>query len=347
MSLNATRLNSYRANVPDFDKYEVTTGDNGAFRVFQSQTASPTGIITPELQEKAKLAIGNTLEIPVLNKETFTIQNVTQPVVITGGPSTSALYEVTFVDYYFGFRIFPALHFNNEISMQREFNRKLKGYEYAMLEALNAAGLATLEADKTQVVNDLLGKYVFAGNIVTGDYLERDEMVGDMNLIFKANNMPSRLDVVGNYAFDSIVRNRLKEQGQANERNKTYQYDDKQFFSTKELTNAAGTRATAIGIAKDSIGIVQRQSADAVLGNKSHNSEWSLETLPITGLQMSMKFYDGDIDGSGLSSPASDHLTSTLVQAYGFYTSIGFITAYNSDRATIPSPITKFAILNP
>lgn len=346
MSLLETRLVNFRSDVPDFDKYEVTAGDYGGLRAFQKQTASPTGIITEDLTQKALKSIGSTLEIPVLNKETFTIQNVSQPLVIAGNPSTSALYVVTFIDYYFGFRLFPAQHYNNDIKLQREFNRKMKGYEISFMEALETAALAAFEAGKTQVLADDLGKYSFASNTVEADWTLRDEFVGDLGLLFKGNKLGSRLDVVANLSFDSIVRNRLKEQGEANERNKRYQYDDKTWFSSTNIANPAGKRATAFCIAEDSIGMVQQQSVDAILGNETHNHIWDLDTLPMSGIPVSVMFYDGAIDGSGLNA-STTHLTATKVESYGISTRVAFITTYNSDRPNIPAPIMKVVLNNP
>jgi hypothetical protein len=55
-------------------------------------------------------------------------------------------------------------------------------------------------------------------------------------------------------------------------------------------------------------------------------------------------FYDDAVDGSGLGGAATAHLTATKAQAYGFHMALAWVVAYNSDLATLASPIQKFAI---
>ena len=345
MSLINTRLTNFRADSP-LDKWEVRASSYGAFDLFRRQSQSPTGIITPELQQKAIAAAGSTLEIPVLDAETFTITNVTQPVTITGGASTSQLYSVSFVNYYFGFRIFPGQHFNNDIGMQREFNRKLQGYVYALLSALDSAALTELENGKTQVLSETLGgNYSLAANVVLGVTGQESKILGDTNVLFMAHdyaNLP--IDSVGSPSFQSIVNNELVEKGQFNTENKTYQWADKFFQWTPRLTNAANQNGTYFAVLGDSVGMVQQFSPDAVLGHRTHKHIWDMEILPIANIPVGVYQYNDAIDASGISGAATGHLTASKAEFYGFHTAVAMISPYNSDRATIAAPIMKMAV---
>lgn len=344
MSLVNTRLLNFRADSP-VDKWEVRASQYGFLDLFQNQTNSPTGIITDDLQQKAIRAVGSGLEIPVLDKEGFTIQNVTQPVVIAGDPSTSQLYAVTFVNYYFGFRIFPAQHYNNEISMQREFNRKLQGYIYAMLKSLDQAGAAALEAKKTQVLADTLGgRYTLTGNVVVAPLAEEGAVLGDTNVLFTGNDYFGPIHIVGNPSMQSHINNKLLEKGEFNTDNKTYQWADKMFHFSNNLANGAGHKASYFAVQGDSVGMVQQFSPDAILGHQTHNHIWDIDTLPIANIPIGIYQYDDAIDGSGLGGAATAHLTATKMEAYGFHTAVAFITPYNSDPATIAASIMKVAI---
>lgn len=344
MSLINTRLLNFRADSP-VDKWEVRASQYGVLDMFRKQTESTTGIVTQELEQKAIDSVGSGLEIPVLDKEGFTIQNVTQPVVIAGDPSTSQLYTVTFVNYYFGFRIFPGLHKNNEITMQREFNRKLQGYVYSLLKSLDQAGLAALEAGKTQVLADTLGgRYALTSNVVVAPLAEQDAVLGDTNVLFTGNDFFGPIHIAGNPSFQSHVNNRLLEKGQYNTENKTYQWADKMFHFTNSLANGAGHKATYFAVQGDSLGMVQQFSPDAVMGNTTHNHVWDIETLPIANIPIGIYQYDNAIDGSSLGAGSTSHLTATKMEAYGFHTAVAFITPYVSDRAAIASSIMKVAI---
>ena len=166
MSLVNTRLLEMRP-AADVDKYEIKGTRNGSLALAQSQTADAMGVVSPELQAQVVSAIGRDVKIPVIDYEATTIANTSQPVVDLGDPSTSQLMAVTFTDYYFGFRIFPAAHENNHISMQREFMQQMRRYDEKLQVELNALCLAAFEANKTQVLtDDLGGRYSILEDII-------------------------------------------------------------------------------------------------------------------------------------------------------------------------------------
>ena len=344
MSLINTRLTNFRAESPA-DKWEVRASQYGGFDLFRTQTVSPSGIITPDLEAKALAAVGTPLQIPVLDNETFTITNVTQPVTVTGTPNTSQVYAVTFVNYYFGFRMFPAQHYNNEISLQREFGRKLNGYTYALLAALDAAAIAVLEANKTQVLtDDLGGRYSLVSDVVVGALAEQDAIIGDLNPIFSGNDFFGPIAVVANPSLESHVRNRLIEQGGFNDRDKTYQYSDKSFHFSNGISNAVGHKATGFAVQADSCGLLQQFSRDAILGHATSQHVWDVETLPIANIPIGVYQYDDAIDANAISGAATADMTASKMEAYGFHTAVAFVAPYNSDLTTIESSIMKFAI---
>ena len=66
MSLVLTRIQNIRAN-SNLDKFEYRPSRYGALNAFMVQSEDPTGILTDELKEKARMSIGNTLETPVID----------------------------------------------------------------------------------------------------------------------------------------------------------------------------------------------------------------------------------------------------------------------------------------
>lgn len=345
MSLINSRLQNFRAENSLIDSWEYRNSRNGAWETFLAQSRDPGGIITEEMNQKAIMAVGSTMEIPVLDFEATTIQNVTQPLVVVGGPSTSQLMAVTFTDYYFGFLIHPAQHNNNEISMRREFNQQMRRYVTALLSELDQGCITALETAKSQVANDLLGaRYTFVGDTVIGPLAEADAIIGDINPIMSGNDFSGPFDVIGNPSLESHVRNNLLEQGTANDRNKTYQYNDKTWRFTNNLANAALTRFTGFAVQKGTVGVLTQYLADNVMGNEAATHKWGIEQIPGLNMAMGTYFYDGASDGSALSGAATALLTATLQQAHGFHVRVAYVTSYNSDRATIPSPQLKFQV---
>lgn len=345
MTLINTRLQNFRAQSPTIDTWQYRTDTFGAWQAFLNQSADPMGIITDDMKSKAIAASGSTLEVPVLDFEATTIQNVTQPLVVIGNELTSQLMAVSFVDYYFGFLIHPAKHFNNEISMQREFNTQLRRYVLELLNEWDQAAVTALEASKTQVLGDGLGgRYSLVSDAVRGALAEADAMVGDINPIMRGNRFFGPFDMVGNPSMESHVRNRLLEQGQFNDRNKTYQYGDKNWYWSNNVANAAATRFTGYAIQKGTVGVLFQFLPDNVIDSNSNNHDWDIEAIPGLGASMGTYTYDGAVDGSGLAGAATTPLTATKQEAHGFHVRVGFVTNYISDRATIASPQAKFEI---
>lgn len=345
MSLINTRLQAFRAGSP-LDKWETRASRWGFLDAFKAQTDDPAGIITEDLKQKAIAAAGSQLQVPVIDYDSgVQVQNQTIPLAITGSPSTSQLVDITFTHYYWGFLIHPAQHFNNEISMQREFNEQMRKHIYKFMDLLDVAGGAAMEADKTQVLqDDLGGRYSLTGNVVVAPLSEQDAVVGDINPLFSGNDFFGPVHVVANGSMESHVRNRLLEKGQFNSEDKTYQYNDKIFHFSNNLANGAGHKATAFALQAGAVGMLQQFAPDCVMANRTHKHLWDIETLPIANLPVGVYQYDDAVNGSALGGAATAHLTATKAEAYGFHTAVAFLTPYNSDPATRPSSIMKVAI---
>lgn len=348
MSLLNTRLQNFRSNAP-LDKWETRPSRWGGVDLYTQQTNDPAGIITEDLVQKALDAVGSGLQVPVIDFDAgVQVLNQTIPVATADSPNTSQLVDITFTHYYWGFHLYPAAYKNNEIAMQRDFNRKMEKHIYKFLDLLDVAMLSSLEADKTQVLNDDLGgRYSLTSNVVVAPDTEKDAVIGDINPLFSGNDFFGRIHVLANGSMESHVRNRLLEKGQFNTEDKTYQYNDKIFHFSNNLANAAGQRATAFAVQGGAVGMLQQFSPDCLMGHSTHKHSWDIVNLPIANMPIGTYFYDDAVDASAVNGAASAHLTASKVEAYAFHTAIALITAYNSDASTRPSPIMKIAIADP
>lgn len=348
MSLVNTRLQAIRA-ASAIDQWETRASRWGAFDNFRRMTEAEGGIVSDELKEKARGSIGRALEIPVIDyDDAVGIQNVTQPLVIVGDPSTSQLYAVTFVQYYFGFLIHPAQHRNNEISMQREFQEQIRKYDFKLMDEMDKAALAALEAGKTQFIrDDLGGRYSLTGDVIVAPTEEELAVIGDLDVIMMANDYPGPYTVIGNGSTQSFVRTKLMEKGQFNTDNKTYQYADKSWAWTNNLANDPLHKATGFIVQEGSLGMLEQFNADNLMGHSTHKHTWGIEALPYSGIRMGTFEYDDAVNGSGLAGAASAHLTATKVEAYGFSKGVAFITPYLTDRPNRAAAIAKFGVAKP
>lgn len=341
MSLVLTRIQNIRAN-SNMDKFEYRPSRYGALNCFMEQSNDPTGILTEELKSKARTSIGSTLETHVIDYDKgITIGNQ-RTLEIADSENTSRMLQITFATYAFGFTVTPAMYMNNEISIQRDFETKLMKYIYKLAQKLDETAIAALAAAKTNVIkNPLL--YDKTGNVINAKWTEREHVLGDLNVIMGANDFYDQLHLVGDAGLESILK-KLAQKDLYNSENKRNEYNDKIVHLTNHLA-ADGKYAQGYAINSGSLGMLTRFERDCLLGTVSGDGhEWGIATLPMLNLQCGTYFYDSVGDYSAIASDATKDMTRTRKEHYGFAVDIAFVTAYNSDTETLPSPILKFNV---
>lgn len=343
MSLINTRMQNLRAKA-NLDKWELRPSRYGALDLFMQQTEDPAGIITQELKEKANASIGRTLQVPVIDYDGSISIGNTRTVTIADSENNSRMVTIAFATYSWGFTTVPAMFMNNEISIQADFERKFNKYLYKFGEALDSAGIAAMDANKTQVVNDTLGLYSFASNMVTADYAQREEIIGDIDPMQSSNDFYTPLHVVGNTGIESLVR-KLAEKGLYNSENKQIQYSDKIWHWSNRVANAADRYATGFAVPMGTVGMLSRFEREALLRTRSRTGhEWDIDTLPMLNMPVGTYFYESVGDFSGIAGAATADLTRAKKEHYGFSVDVAFIVAENSDAANEAGAILKFDI---
>lgn len=344
MSLLNTRLQDLRVNSPNLSQWTLRPSRYGAQDAFMMGNNDPNTIISPELMERARSAVGRQVQVPVFDSETVTIGS-TRTVTIADSENTSQLYTVSFTTYAWGFTIVPSLYMNNEIGMQADFARKFNKYLLQFAADLDSAGIAALSAGKTQVFADALG-YDTTGNTLTAPLAAEQEVLGDLTAIMNANDFYGAFKVVGNTGLQAIIA-KMQERGQFNEVDKTIQWLDKTMHYTNRLPNEVGSKATGYIINPGSLGQIYRHEREALLGTLlPDGTEWGIDILPMLNLPIDTYFYYGVGDYSGIAGAATADATRVAKEHYGFAIEVANVVAYNDDLAANASPILKFDIAN-
>lgn len=344
MSLVGSLVGDFRADVPEFDKNEFRIMHAGALSTFQKQTASSASWVTEDLINKAMLTTPvNAVKIPAINYKDVTIRS-TRPLTISADENTSALVSVSWTTFAYGFLMYPAQHFNNDISYQRDFNAKMKAMLVKMTKAIEDAAVAVLEANKTQVIGEVVGGHTFSLNTVhefSSNYKD-SSILGDLRPMMNSNNYYSvALDVVGNQGLQALV-NRQQGFGAQNHENQQWQWLGNNFVFSNGVVNSGSKKATGYAVNDGTLAILTRVEPDSMMRSRTRNGyEWGTEKLPGLELEFGTYSYETAVDLSSLDSHTT-HLTRTPVQAFDFAIDIAFLTAYNSVPASIPSPIIKF-----
>ena len=341
MSLINTRMQNIRAT-SDFDKNEYRPSRYGAFDMFMMQTNDPAGIISSELEQKAFQSIGRTIEVPVINFDSdITIGN-TRTITIPHSENTSALVTVSFATYAWGFTIIPSQHMNNEISIQKDFEKKFIKYLYLLAGTLESSAVAALSANKTQVFKDIL-TYQNVANVLGASWQQRETLIGDLNVIMGANDYYGRYHLVGNAGVESIIR-KLAQHGLYNDQMKYMEYSDKILHFSNTIANAPNKFGSGYMVEAGNLGILTRVERESILRSTTGDGhEWDIDTLPMLNLPVGTYYYDEVEDVSTMGAHVAD-LTRARVEHYGFAVDVAFVVAYNSSPETRANPILAFDI---
>lgn len=342
MSLVLTRIQNIRAN-SNLDKFEYRPSRYGALNAFMVQSEDPTGILTEELKQKARTSIGNTLETPVIDYDADITIGSTRTLTIADSENTSKMVQITFATYAWGFTIAPAMYMNNEIGIQKDFETKMMKYIYAFAKKLDEAALATLAANKTQVLkNPLL--YDWSSNAINAKWTERENVFGDLEVMMGANDFYGQLHIVGDPGVESIMR-KLQQHGLYNNVNKQNEFGTKVVHLTNNIAAAGDKYAQGYAVNAGSLGMLTRFERDCLLGTVSGDGhEWGIATLPLLNMPVGTYFYDSVGDYNTIAGAATADMTRTRKEHYGFAVDVAFLTAYNSAPSTLASPILAFNV---
>ncbi len=344
MSIVNTLVQDFRADVPDFDKNEFRIMNAGMLSTFQKHTDSPTSWVTNDLKNKAMLSTSNNdVTIPVIDYKDVTIRT-TRPLTIAADENTSQLYTVTWTTFAYGFKMYRAQHFNNDISYQRDFNAKMKAMLVKMTSAIEDAGVAVVEAAKTQTIGQLVGGHTFTSDVVhefAATYKD-SQIIGDLLPMMQSNNFYNMmLDVVGNQGVNALLR-RMEGFGAQNSENKQWQWGGNDFMFTNAIANGSGKKATGFAINQDTLGLLSRVEPDSQFRTRLGTShEWDTVTLPGLNIEFGTYYYEEAVSAAALGAHAT-HLTRTGAEVYDFAVDLAFLTPYVSDTSDPVTPIIKF-----
>lgn len=342
MSLIETRIQNIRAN-SNLDKNELRPSRYGGLDLFMMQTDAAGGIVTEELAQKAASSIGSLLQTPVIDYDAGVTIGNARTLTIPDDENVSRMINVTFATYAWGFTMVPVLFNNNEISMQKDFETKFLKYLYKFADSLDTVAIGSLTTAKTQVFKDLLN-YSQVGNVIKCPWVDRENLVGDLNPMLAANDHYGNIHVVGNAGIESTIR-KLAQKDIYNSENKTLEYSDKTFHFSTRLANAADEFANGFAVAENCLGILSRFEREALAGTSmADGTEWGISSLPMLNLPVSTYFYESKGDFSTIAGAASADMDRVRKEHFGFSVDLAFITSYNSDPTTIANPVMKFAI---
>lgn len=342
MSLIATRLQEWRVENPELDRNMTRSAEYGALDFFIEQTNAANSIINPNLRDRAFASMGNTVKVPVINYDENVEVSHVRSCVIEDNENTSALYNVVWATYAVGFTMVPAAYMNNEISYEHDFNRKMEKITRALADALDVAGVAALEAQKTQVFKTKLN-YLAPSNVVNVPAQMATQCLGDLGVMMRANKYPRQLHLIANAGVTSLV-NQLAKDGVYNETNNRLEFENKILHYTDNVTDEEMKTGTMFAVEDGNVGVLTRVDRESLRRTRANGHEWDVVRLPYIDLPVGSHYYTAIGDQSGIAGAATEDLKCGVKEYFGFSVDVAFIVGYNSNPSTIANPIIKATI---
>lgn len=343
MSLIATRTQEMRLRNPQVDKNMSRLTEWGALDFFLSQTNAPDSMLTDETKRRAFSSMGTDIKIPVIDYDgTVTVANE-RTCVIADAENTSKLMAVVWKTYAFGFTMVPTMFNNNEIDYQKDFEKKMLKFSRKFLDKVDKDAIAALEAAKTQKFGNLL-YYTQTANDVQVNYMQRNDILGDLHPMFRSMDYSGQLHIVGDTGVDAIVR-KLEQHGIYNDVNKQLEYANKIFHFTNNMVLESENFAQFYAIESGNVGMLTRVDREALRRATSKaGHEWDVINFPFAGFQVGTHYYESVGDQSEIAGAATADMKCNIKEHYGFSVDIAFVVAYNSAPATVSNPIMKVEI---
>ncbi len=343
MALANTLTQSLRSKYPNnFDKNEQRLSRYAAWDFFKKDTKVPGTIFTPDILQNIKNSFGNSVVIPVIDGEDVAIGNVRSCTVVDS-ENTSKLVTLTFVTYSFGFTMFPAQHYNNDIKYQADYDRKLKKYLVKLAATLDTQCISTLEAAKCQALAATVGFYPEVADALQVTQAQKNDFFNNAESILHTLDFYDTPHVIANTALGSLWR-RLDNQGSNNGTNESFQLPPFTPWMTNRIANGVGVQITGYLVQEGTCATENRNDPDAIMGSKvGTQMQWEEVQMPIVDLKMGSFYREDCTDASGLQAGAAG-LTRTKKESFEFSTDVCFQTSYNRDITTLPNPIVKFEI---
>lgn len=349
MAMTATVLQDLRANYPSLlDKWELRPEKYGLWQKGVQNAMNPTtGIISPDVVDKAKVSWGRNVDIPVM--EIASAANGTGlACTFSGTEAISAFVNITWVTVSNGFEMQPAKNYQNEIKYAQEFARKYSDAIRAMAGTLNAAvDTALTAALRTAYASSYIGvgtKYgALVANAIQVAAADRGDFFNDLVDILAADDYYPQFDVCASTNARGIIR-QLFAQGEANDTNTQYQFTmgDYNFSFDNDVTVGAVSDASGYVMPAGAYGIVTRNQPDCLAGSTTGDGKvWSTMFDPTLGVEMDMLYFDECADINALSGNAAD--TAAKNEVHQMAVHYGILTPYAN--AATNNSIFKFDLL--
>lgn len=306
-----------------FNDFERRMSD---YSVLQAYKDGQDKLLPKSTIQTLETAAAQVQKVPVLNRYGATV--TTSPsCTITPDEQTSAFKALSWAGKGFSVGVTPADMANNYISAEDVVAHQIREGLRAVFENLDTAAYTALEANKSTVNGSAV--YPITANAMQVPFAKKDQFYKNVPAILKRNDMGMKyLDIANTEAM--TLEAFLQAQGQGNNTNTQYQFNNIKSYRSNRVVAAAGVDEAHYLVAENAIGVYNWNQFDAQQGQRVHdNKGWALFVDPIMGFTWGM-YEDHDCAGG------------KFTKKWNFFSYFAFINSYSSTGA---SPILKAELL--
>lgn len=355
MTLVATRLQEVRVAYPNgFDKQENRGQKYGLLDLALMNARMPQGLVSADLQAKARNSWGRALKIPSLTPIS-SANGTGLSCTFSDTVPISALTAVTFATISNGFQMRPVLNKQNDITYDQTFANLYTNAIRSIAKAIDILGDTTLTANiatAAEYGSAYLGggnKYgALVANVIQVTLAQQGLFFNDLKDILATDDIEDEtLDVIGSTNLRGALKN-IASQGAQNATNTNFQFDSEYDFrySNRVIATPTTSNSSFFVMPKGSIALLSQNSPTNLAGHTTGDGKaWGVLDDPMLGITMDTLFEDKCADVSSETGNAKD--TADVLEGFQFAVHIALITPYsNFATSGVSSTIRKVDFLN-
>jgi hypothetical protein len=327
-------------------KFENLTQSFGAFKAVEAST--PESLPISEILA-AKRASAHVVKLPQMNKQNYTVNSV-RSCTPSGTDATSAFQSLSFATIATQIVMYPAEARFNYIGYEAQFAQKIFQALKNLFNDLETKTLTFLEANKSAINNTSFTSdgWSVASGVVSAS--KATWKTSDMSEYYAA--LP--VIMAENYQRDGgyqIITNRkplaystfYQNQGTANAKNTSYQFNGLTFHASDSLTPTAGSDGTQYVFQMGDVAVGNWNPYEFEENYVATQAEWystiDSSSFGFPRLNFGVFYRDTCADRSGVQAGTEN----SRKHVWEISTDIFFLSAYSSDTS---KPIKKFELLN-
>jgi hypothetical protein len=333
------------------DKNEILFSRYGAHDLFMAMNSQSQAILSEANRRNAENSYGNVAKVPVIEGDAVVIGD-TRSCSIADAENTSALIELSFTPFVWGFTMYPGQYVTgpqamNYVGYDADLATKADKCTLALMTAVDTAARNKIETNINTYFPAAIttGYYPVVGDALQVTQAQKNDFFNQLQAIMQEFDFYNTTHILGSTSLTPMV-SRLSNQRTGNATNESFQFNlgDFEFHKSNRITNGAGVQATIYAIQEGNLAIVNRNNPNARAGFKigggdTPEIQWGTMMYPKLGMEVGT-FYKAECAAS--AGAVTD--AATLKESYGFDTEICWLTPYNSDPATKQTPIIKAEI---